>query len=111
MSTTSSKPMELRRKEQYSASILFLYVAPEIKEDVVLTRLCADALYGTPRSMAKQRLDWDTFQSIRMGRVSNQSASVYAYIKSVFEAAGKQFVVPYKDCDELIKYMTGLTYK
>lgn len=89
----------------------FLYVAPVVQEDVVLTGLCADDLYGTSRSMAKHRSDWDTFQSLRMGRVTNPTASAYTYIKSVFEAAGKQFVAPYKNSQELIQYMTRQTYK
>lgn len=89
----------------------FIYIIPVIKEKYILTGLCADDLYGTPRSMAKYRNDFDTFNEIRENKIQDITASAYSYIKSLVEENNKIFIAPYKDNLDLLNYFRGLNYK
>lgn len=101
----------VKKKTAIQCIYPFLYVAPKVKEDVVITGLCADDLYGTPRSMAKHQSSWDVFQGIRQSKVDDPKSSAYQYIKELFEVEGKQFVAPYKESKAITEYMQGLTFK
>lgn len=105
------KTFKVYKKTQVQCIYPFIYVVPKIKEKYVLSGLCADDLYGTPRSMAKYSNDIDKFNSIRENIVNNINASSYFQIKTLVESHNKTFIAPYKDNDKLINYLKGLSYK
>ena len=89
----------------------FIYIMPNIIEGNVLSGLCADDLYGTPRSMAKHSKEIERFNKIRFNKFNDSTSSSYCYIKELIEEYDRKFYAPYKECDELTKYMLGLGYK
>lgn len=105
------KTFKVKKKTAIQCIYPFLYVAPLIKEKVVLSGLCADDLYGTPRSMAKHRNDPATFSALREARILNPSASSYKEIKELLERHDKQFMAPYKECEKLVNYFRTHMYK
>ena len=89
----------------------FIYVIPEIKEKYVLSGLCADDLYGTPRSMAKLCDDVEKFNELRLKKLKDETSSSYSYIRDMLHEANKIFIAPYKTCEEISCYMMKLSYK
>lgn len=89
----------------------FLYVIPRIKEECVLSGLCADELYGTPRSMAKYHKDIDFFKKIREDKNKDLYSSSYKYIKDLMCKNNKIFLAPFKTDKDIVSYMLSLNYK
>ena len=87
----------------------FLYIKPYIKEKYVLSGLCADDLYGTSKHMSIISKDIEKFNSERIKKIGDESASGYKYIKSIY--GDRIFIAPYKECKELIEYFLNLNYK
>lgn len=101
---------QTKRKTAIQCIYPFLYVAPVIKEEFVLTGLCADDIYGTPRSIAKHR-NTEKFDEIRHNRHNDPQSSAYKHLKLWFEMLNKTFVAPYKESEPLTSYLLGLSYK
>ena len=96
---------KVKKKTQVQCIQPFLYIVKEIKEDIVLSGLCADDLYGTTRKMQEvgRRSDSE-FYKVRLDKQNDLKSSSYCYIKQIFDEVGKQFVAPYKDNQELVDY-------
>ncbi|MFJ8528450.1 asparagine synthase-related protein [Bacillus sp. NPDC094106] len=105
------KTFDVKKKTAIQCIYPFLYVTPAIKETFALTGLCADDLYGTPRSMAKHAKDMERFDEIRDKRIYDDSASSYKQIKQLLKMYDKEMVAPYKESDMLIQYLRSMTYK
>lgn len=89
----------------------FLYVFPIIKEKYVATGLCADDLYGTPKSMAMRSKDNVWFKNERLKKLEDPTSSAYQYIKLLADENGKNLLAPYKDYEPLTSYMLSLSFK
>jgi asparagine synthetase B (glutamine-hydrolysing) len=105
------KRFDVKKKTAIQCIYPFLYVAPAVEEKVILTGLCADDLYGTPRSMAKHASNIEFFNELRNGKVQNPNASSYLQIKTLFESYGKQFIAPYKESEPLIGFLSSMSYR
>lgn len=96
----------VKKKTQVQCIHPFIYVVKEVKEDIVLSGLCADDVYGTSRKMQEVgRKDDEAFYKVRLEKHNDIEASSYKYIKDVFEEVGKSFVAPYKDNAILVNYL------
>lgn len=105
------KKFKVYRKTMVQCIYPFTYIIPQIKEKYIITGLCADDLYGTPRSMAKYYNDPDIFNKIRESKISDPAASAYSYIKDLVNEYDKIFISPYKDDIQIIDYFRTLIYK
>ncbi|SME47311.1 Asparagine synthase [Bacillus cereus] len=101
----------VKKKTAIQCIYPFLYTAPRITEKYVLTGICADLLYGTPRSMAKHAKDLSQFNEIRDKRMKDDSTSSYKQIKQLLKMHDKELIAPYKDCIPLKNYLRGMTFK
>ena len=89
----------------------FLYLVNHIKEDVVLSGLCADDLYGTSKKMSIASKNIEEFNILRMKKIDDVYSSSYFYIKKLLNDNDKRFIAPYKDSSKIINYFMSLTYK
>ena len=105
------KEFNIKKKTQIQCIHPFLYVLPRIKEGVILTGLCADDLYGTPRSMAKHSKDIEYFKKIRNDKFKNLESSSYIFIKRLCEKHFKTLITPYKESQDIADFMISKTYK
>lgn len=105
------KTFNVYKKTQVQCIYPFIYIIPEIKEKYVLTGLCADDLYGTPRSVAKYYNDFEKFNSIRDSNINDLNSSSYFQIKTLVESNDKIFIAPYKQNIELVEYFRQFNYK
>lgn len=105
------KKYKIYRKTNVQCTYPFLYVLPEIKENIVVTGLCADDLYGSAKSVAiKSRKDKEVFDKIRIKTIANLDSSAYRSIKELIEVTyGKKFVVPYRN-KEIIEFFMKLSW-
>lgn len=100
------KKYQVKKKTQIQCIQPFLYLAKEIKEDIVLSGLCADDVLGTSRKMqVNGRNNKEVFYQMRLEKHKDLKSSSYCYIKDVIEEQGKIFVAPYKDNEELVEYL------
>ncbi|MGG0667875.1 asparagine synthase-related protein [Lederbergia citrisecunda] len=93
----SSLPVD--RKTNVQCVFPFLYLLPEIKEQYVVTGLCADDLYGSTKGVAiKGSKNKSVFDKIREKSRNNPNASAYLPIKTLVEDDhNKTLVAPYRD--------------
>lgn len=101
----------VKKKTQIQCIQPFVHILPKIEEGVVLTGLCADDLYGTPRSMAKFSNDIDYFYKIRKDKFEDLESSSYRFIKKICEEYSKILIAPYKEDINIAEYMLSKTYK
>lgn len=105
------KTFNVYKKTQVQCIYPFLYIIPKIKEKYVLTGLCADDLYGTPRSVAKYYNDFDKFNTIRDNDINDLNSSSYFQIKALVEINNKVLIAPYKQNINLVEYFRQFNYK
>lgn len=105
------KLFNVKKKTQIQCIQPFLYVIPKIKENYILTGLCADDLYGTPRSMAKHAKNIEYFKEIRINAFNNEESSSYKFIKQLSEMNNKRLIAPYKESIDIYNYMISKNYK
>lgn len=89
----------------------FLYVIPHIEEDLVVTGLCADDLYGSSKGVSiRGSKDKGAFDAIRERCRSNLNASAYLPFKTLFkDVYNKHLIVPYRD-ERVYEYFMGLSW-
>ena len=106
------KTFKVKKKTQIQCIYPFLYIVNEVKENIVLTGLCADDLYGSSRKMQELgRKDLKEFNLKRELIVKDLKASSYIYIKQIFESHNIKFIAPYKENQDLINYFMNKTFK
>ena len=106
------KKFKVKKKTQIQCIHPFVYVIEHITEKYVLTGLCADELYGTPRKMQELgRKDLNEFNKKRLEVHSDLKSSSYIYIKQLFEEKNIKLIAPYKENNELVEYMMNKTFK
>lgn len=105
------KLFDVKKKTQIQCVHPFLYVIPKIEQNIILTGLCADDLYGTPRSMAKHSKNIDYFNNIRLNCFKNIESSSYKFIDEIATMNNKKLIAPYKQCDAIAKFMLSKSYK
>lgn len=99
---TIVRMFRVKKKTQIQCIHPFMYIIPNIKEDVVISGLCADDLYGTSRKMQELgRKDNDGFYMKRVEKHRDIEASSYKFIKELCEEYNKRFIAPYKQNDKL----------
>lgn len=104
------REFNIKKKTQIQCIQPFLYILPEIKEEFVLTGLCADDLYGTPRSMAKFSKDTEYFYKIRKDKFESLESSSYIFIKKLCDRYSKALIAPYKESQNIADFMLSKTY-
>lgn len=100
----------VRKKTAVQCIHPFLYVIPDVKEDIILSGLCADDLYGTPRSVSKHQ-NTSMFNEIRKDKFFDKKSSSYEYIKILCEENDKKFIAPYKQSRDIYNYFISKNYK
>lgn len=100
---------KVKKKTQIQCIHPFLYVDKSM-EDVFISGLCADDLYGTSRKMAMLGSNNDTFLSARKEKHNNEESSSYKFIKNVFSQEGLRLLCPYKESKAICSYMLSKTY-
>lgn len=106
------KKFKVKKKTQIQCIYPFIYITKYIKENIVLSGLCADDLYGTSRKMQELgRNDLYRFNEKRKELINVPESSSYIYIKYLFENQGYKFIAPYKECEDLIKFFMSKTFK
>lgn len=98
------------RKTKIQCIYPILKMLPYIKEDIILSGLCADDLYGSSRSVAKHYKDKNEFYNKRYLNDKDINSSSYFQIKTLIEDEGKKFIAPYKECEELRKYLLSKNF-
>lgn len=106
------KEFKVKKKTQVQCIYPFIHMVNIIQEDIVISGLCADDLYGTSRKMQvlgrKSELE---FNKKRVEINSNEQSSSYIYIKKLFNMYNKEFIAPYKDNIDLINFMLNKSFK
>lgn len=106
------KSFKVKKKTQIQCIHPFIHMVSKIKENIVLSGLCADELYGTPRKMQELgRCDEVKFNDKRKLINENNESSSYIFIKELFNMNNKDLIVPYKECNELVSYMLSIPFK
>src|SRR5690606_17923619 len=100
------------RKTNVQCIYPFVHIVPKIKENIIVTGLCADDLYGTSKGVAiKGSKNKMIFDEIRLKTLRNLDSSAYRPIKELVEQIhGKQFIAPYRN-NEVIEYMMSLSWE
>lgn len=101
---------KVKKKTQIQCIHPFIYIIPQIQEDVILTGLCADDLYGTARSIAKYSKEKDVFNKIRLEKHKDVNASSFKQIKLLCEDHFKALLAPYKEDSNISEMMLKLSY-
>jgi asparagine synthetase B (glutamine-hydrolysing) len=93
------KEYQISRKTNVQCTYPFLHVLPHIKENNVVTGLCADDLYGTAKSVVmKASKDKNILDKIRVKTFSDLNSSAYRSIKEMTEGTfSKKLIAPYRD--------------
>ena len=105
------KKYNVKKKTQIQCIQPFLYLVKEIKEDIVLTGLCADDILGTTRKIQVEgSKNDDKFYQMRLDKHNDLKSSSYCYIKMIFEENNKKLIAPYKDNDELTSFLLSKTF-
>ncbi|HEK8846047.1 TPA: hypothetical protein STX52_003251 [Clostridioides difficile] len=82
-----------------------------IKEEYILSGLCADDIYGTSRKMQELgRKSEIVFYEKRLEKHKDIESSSYKFIKELCEIYNKNFIAPYKDNYELVKFILSKNY-
>lgn len=106
---TTNLPVD--RKTNVQCAFPFLYVIPKISEEVIVSGLCADDLYGTSKSVAiKASKDKEIFDAIREKAYINLNSSAYLPIKVLIENKyKKKLIAPYKS-KEIYDYFMSFSW-
>ena len=100
------RDFKVRKKTQIQCIHPFLYIADVVSENIILTGLCADDLYGSSRKMQELgRKDSRLFYEKRLEKHQDLTSSSYIFIKELFESKGKTFIAPYKDSEDLVEFI------
>ena len=103
---------KVKKKTQIQCIYPFIHILKEVKEEYILSGLCADDLYGTSRKMQELgRKDLDEFNKKRLKIHNDITSSSYVYIKQLFEKEGFKFIAPYKSNKELVNYIMNKNFK
>lgn len=105
------KKFKTNRKTAIQCIQPLLYLMNEVTEEYILTGLCADDLFGTPRSMAKYSNNIEIFNDLRISKFNNKYSSSYEYLKIICKETDKGLIAPYKEDVNIFNYMMKLTYK
>lgn len=100
---------KVKKKTQIQCIHPFIYV-DKSREDVYVSGLCADDLYGTSRKMSVLGGQDEKFLSIRIAAHNNKESSSYKFIKQIFNDCGKDFLCPYKESESISSYLLAKTY-
>lgn len=93
-----TQKMSLNRKSNIQCTYPFLHMMSYIKEDIVVSGLCADDLYGTSKSMSiKYANDKVGFDKARRKTLQNQYSSAYKPISDLFKSHNKTLLLPYRN--------------
>lgn len=102
---------DVKKKTQIQCIQPFIHIVNHVKEDVVVSGICADDIYGTSKKMQiAGRKDPYIFNEKRRLAHENIQSSSYSFIKQIFEEYNKIFVAPYKDNNCLCEYILGKTF-
>jgi len=101
---------KVKKKTHVQCIHPFIYLIPKINQSVILTGLCADDLYGTPRSMAKYAKT-SFFNELRQRIYENIESSGYKFINQIASENNKLLIAPYKQSQDIYNYMILKTYK
>lgn len=106
------KKFKVKKKTQIQCIYPFIHMVNQIDENIVLSGICADDLYGSSRKMQELgRKDLIEFNKRRIKIHNNLESSSYLYIKNLFNEHNKEFIAPYKDNEELVNYLLHKTFK
>lgn len=106
------KTFKVKKKTQIQCIQPFMYIIPKVKEDIILSGLCADDIYGTSRKMQELgRKDNVEFYLKRLEKHNDLESSSYKFIKQLCESYNKEFIAPYKQNEDLVSYILNRTFK
>lgn len=103
------RKFKVKKKTQIQCIHPFLYI-DKSDEDVFVSGLCADDLYGTSRKMAILGKDDEEFSKARKVIHDNEEASSYKFIKGMFEEEGTLLLCPYKEDCDISSYILSKAY-
>ena len=103
---------KVKKKTQIQCIQPFLHIIPKIKENIILSGLCADDIYGTSRKMQELgRKDDVEFYVKRLEKHNDLESSSYKFIKELCDNYNKAFIAPYKQNEYLISHILNKTFK
>lgn len=106
------KKFKVKKKTQIQCIQPFMHIIPKIRENIILSGLCADDIYGTSRKMQELgRKNGDDFFKKRLEKHDNIESSSYVFIKEICEDYDKKFIAPYKDNEILVKHILKCEFK
>jgi len=106
-----TQKLKINRKTNVQCTHPFLHVIPKINEEIIVSGLCADDLYGTSKSMSiKYSKDKVGFDSARLKKMNDLYSSAYKPIKDLVELYGKTFLTPYRD-KSVVDYLMEFSWE
>jgi asparagine synthetase B (glutamine-hydrolysing) len=89
----------------------FTYLVKEVKEDVVLTGLNADDLWGSSKGMSiKYSKQPAAFREKRQQLMEDPTTSGWQFIYEIFSQQGKQLLAPYRH-SKIIQFLCSLSWQ